>query len=245
MKHYQYWINLFFSTYFLFGQGQIFSSDQLPSSFEQFNISIENSQFYFSNNNTKNILSKVAVSLVTTTSYIFNYIKSFDMQWCKQHLLPLLKKNKYTIFCSGICSSYVGIQLFLLKADCYFKKQSLWSHWMPVTASFDQGADSNELLQKKLIFDIQRRYVNKHNPTDFISPLVMFLKKITHEENYINSYLTTLNAVKKLHLKQLFLINENKIKKIKLRKKRLLSVKELFLSWIATYNIEQARRQLI
>ncbi len=232
MKYYRWQcLNMFFFSFFVFIQGNnttSFPSGQ-PSYAPQFNVSINNSngQLYPASKNT--------------VSCLFDYVRSFDPQPYKQYVGQWLKKNKYKIIQYGICSWYVGTWLLLLSSHYYFNQTDLWSDWQLTIPFTELCARSEQLLQQELIFDIQRRYINQQNPTDFISPFVTFLSRINSEEKYINRYITLLNGINSLRLAQLFLITEKKVKEIKLRKQRLTFVRELFLSWIAEYNINQGK----
>ena len=245
MKYYRWqYLNMFLFSFFVFIRGN--NSTSFPSSqpfyAPQFNVSITNNQIYFASENvTKNRTTEAASLLFSIAFRFLSYAKSFDLQLCKCCLYQWLNKNKYKIIPYSICSWYVGTWLLLLSSHYYFNQTGLWSDWQSTMSFAQLCVKPEQLLQQELIFDIQRRYVNQQNPTDFINPLVTFLSKINSEEKYINCYITLLNGINSLRLARLFLISEKKIKEIKLRKQQLTFVRELFLSWIAEYNINQSK----
>ena len=230
--------------FFIFIQGNNRTSSLVgqPSYAPRFNVLITNNQIYpTSKNVTKNEMAQVVSLLFSTMSRLLGYAKSFDPQSYKQYVGQWIKKNKYKIIPYSIGSWYVGTWLLLLSSHYYFNQTDLWSDWQLTTPFTKLCARSEQLLQQELIFDIQRQYINQQNPTDFISPFVTFLSKINSEEKYINRYITVFNGINSLYLARLFLVTEKKIKEIELRKQRLTFVRELFLSWIAEYNINQGK----
>ncbi|MGB8366940.1 MAG: hypothetical protein WCD44_01145 [Candidatus Babeliales bacterium] len=228
---------------------------------QQITIPINNyitPQTYIDNNNTssnKNASSNENTSINTNKAtqlmailasrlyYWYGYAKSIDPKKCNQYIFQLLKKNKYKIAKYSVTCSYIGILLLLFSSHYYLDKPDVWANWQASTPFTELCTKPSHLLQQELIFDIQKRYINIQNPSDFMSPFVAFMNKITEEETHINRYLILLNSVNRLHMQRLFFINEKKIKKAESCKQRLALVKQLFLSWAAEFNINQYSKQ--
>jgi len=234
----------FFLSFFLFMQGNnttSFSTTQ-PSYSPQCTISITNSQLYFFQQGIiKNEISLPSF-LFSTVSYLLNYTKSFD-QLYKRCFRQWFDGNRHNIICYGVGGWYASTGLLLLLFDYYFNQPDLWSDWQSMLSLRQLYVTSEELLQQKLIGDIQQRYINQQNPIDFTSPFATFLQKITREERYINYYLMLLNGINNACVAKLFFVSEKTVNKIKLRKQRLTLIKELFLSWLVAYNIKQVQHK--
>jgi len=231
---YQIWRYLFLFSSFV--HNTIPMSSGQPSS-PSVQINLNNNHQIHSENSAEN-----KSEIIQSTQILFlivpllrDYAKSFDPQKYKLSTYQWLKKNKYKI----IPAWYLTIWAILLSTHYYFNQTNSWSGWQSAIPFTELYTRPQQLLKQELIFDIQKRYLNQQNPTDFISPLVTFMNKINREEKYLNYYTTILNGIKRLHIARLFLINEKKIKEAELRKQRLIFVRQLFLSWAAEYNINQ------
>ena len=210
------------------------SSDQLPPLPVQVTVFIDNNNQMSSKNTTKNEnrVTETAKTVSPIVSRSFDYAKSCSLQpyqWFK-------KNRRY-----GILGAYLITWVILLSSHYYLNQVHSWSSWQSAISFTELYTRSEKLLKEELIFDIQKRYINQRNPTDFISPLVTFINKINAEEKYLNYYINMLNGINKLYLARLFLINEKKIKEAKARKQRLTFIRQLFLSWAAEYNINQEK----
>ncbi len=248
---YRIWryLSLFIFSSFVITQGNnrtSLPSDQAPYA-PRFNVPINNynnHQIYLDSKNitkNKNESTQTTMILLSIMPRLLDYAKSFNPKLYKQYTGQWLKKNKYKIIKYSIFGCYVTIWLLLLSSHYYLNQPDSWSNWQAGIPFTELYTRPQELLQQELIFDIQKRYINKQNPTDFISPFVTFLNRINSEEKYVDRYLTMLNSINHLYSRRLFLINEKKIKEIELRKQRLTFVKQVFLSWAAEYNINQGK----
>jgi len=206
-------------------------------------VNVYNNHRMYSENTTENTnrLTQSTQTLFSIVPQLFDYAKSFDPQPYKLSMYQWLKKNKYKIIRNSILGWYLTIWVILLSSHYYFNQANSWSGWQSAIPFTELYTRPEQLLKQELIFDIQKRYINRQNPTDFISPLVTFMNRINIEEKYLNCYTTMLSGINRLHLVRLFLINEKKIKEIELRKQRLTFVRQLFLSWAAEYNINQEK----
>jgi len=210
-------------------------SGQPPSAPVQVNIYNNNQMRSKNSAENKNEVIQSTQILFSIVPLLRDYAKSFDPQQYKLSAYQWLKKNKYKI----IPAWYLTIWVILLSSHYYFNQTNSWSSWQSATPFTELYTRPQQLLKQELIFEIQKRYINQQNPTDFISPLVTFMNRINREEKYLNCYTTILNGINRLYLARLFLISEKKIKKVELRKQRLTFVRQLFLSWAAEYNINQ------
>jgi len=209
-------------------------------------VYINNDHQIHSENTTKNknTLTQSTQTLFSIVPRLFDYAKSFDSQPYKLSMYQWCKKNKYKIIRRSTLGCYLTIWVILLLSHYYFNQANSWSGWQSAISFNELYSKPQQLLQQELIFDIQKRYINQQNPTDFISPLVTFMNRINIEEKYLNCYTTMLNGINRLHLARLFLINGKKIKEIELQKQRLTFVQQLFSSWVAECNIDQKKTKL-
>ena len=98
---------------------------------------------------------------------------------------------------------------------------------------------SEEQLLYELMLEIQKRHVNTHYPVDFISPLAAFMKELEQEKKKLLFYSKLYNFLKKSYTLYVFPIETNNFAKTKILLARLSFIRDIFLNWIAQYNIEQ------
>ncbi len=235
---YQVWqyLNMFLFFSFIVTQGNnkaTLPSGQSPYA-PQFNVPIHNHnnhQIYLDSKNitkNKNEPTQTTITLLSRATQLLDYTRSFDPQPYKQYARQWLKKNKNKIIRYSILGCYLTMCLLLLSSHYYLNQPDSWSHWQAGIPFTELCTKPQQLLQQELIFDIQKRYINQQNPTDFMSPFVTFMNRITTEEKYVDRYLTMVNGINRLYLRRLFLINEKKIRETKVRKHGVHVVNQVY-----------------
>jgi len=206
------------------------------------------------NQSTNNITTFTQI-ITTTTINIhawfkqqLTYIKSIDPKKYQNYCQSFLNRNKYKIILFSILGSYGTLSAKIIFDNHYLNQSDIWGMWQP-SLSFDQLCEiPQKKLGRELILEIQRRYLNQEHPTDFINPLVMFIKAADYELKRIIRYIRITTVIKHLHLLILFPTNEKIIEKAQLILQRLHFVKHIFLSWAAEYNLMQKqlkRRKIV
>jgi len=234
--------------FFLFFSCSIAQTNNAPPSpFDYSNFKPQftnnfNPQIYLDNENismSKNKSTQTSSTSFTIINYVSDYIKSLDPKNYGQYSYQWIKQHKYKIIRYSIFSSYISLWLFLLSSRYYLNKPDSWSQWQANIPFTELCTKPQQLLQQELIFDIQKRYINKQNPTDFLGPFITFIHKITMEETAVNRYVFLLNSINSLYLKRLFFITDKKIKEAEQVKQRIAFVKQLFLTYVAEFNINE------
>jgi len=196
----------------------------------------------WSSNNISNFI-KVITPITTNIHAWFKqqltYIKSIDPKKYQYSFQSFLSRHKYKIFFFSLLGSYGTLSIKIIFDNHYLNRSDLWGMWQP-NLSFDQLCEiPQKKLGRELILEIQRRYLNQECPTDFINPLIMFIKAVDYELKHIIRYIRISTCIKHLHLLILFPTNEKKIEKAQLILQKLRFVKHIFLSWAAEYNLMQ------
>lgn len=155
-----------------------------------------------------------------------------------QSLLTYTKNNKWFLFKSALIGSYIALQSSLIYLSQRLSKDNCWSNWKKHLDLEDLYQVSQDQLAKDLLNDIQKKYITIKNPTDFIMPLIKFMKDIEKEEQAIAIYKKITKIINKTYIVNwLFFYNKKLYSAIDFREKRLKYIKNSFLSWLANFKI--------
>ena len=188
------------------------------------------------NSNKTHVVTSVSVSVHAWFQQQLINIKAFDPQPYKDRCKSFLSKHKYTIGFYTLCACYAGLYAKLILDNHYLNRIDLWATWRS-DQTFEQLCEiPQQTLGRELVLEIQRRYRNTDNITDFINPLILFMNAIDQEIVRIKHYQTISTWIKRCYLLIIFPTNEQKIKKAQTLLQRVHFVKHVFLSWAAEYN---------
>lgn len=164
-------------------------------------------------------------------------------QWSTQ-AVSFFYKNKYLLGAFLLCSGYIIACNYTVQANKFLERTDTWASWHNELTAEQLMAINHKELAKELILEIQRRYSNPQNPTDFISPLIAFVQAIDKEIVLLKNYITHYKVVQKLHLQTMLPIQQKLFKKMDDSYKKIIHVKNIFLSWAADYKINHNKARL-
>jgi len=149
----------------------------------------------------------------------------------------LVSDHKKKLIGTGIISSYAFLLYKALKGNSYLAQNDLWFSWkkelsMEQLLSIPQGELAQTLLTR-----VQRRYVNAANPTDFLSPLINFMRDVEIEINQLRTYNRIYKWTSTISLSKIVPFNKKRFETIQEKIQRLLYFKNVFSSWIANYKM--------
>jgi len=152
----------------------------------------------------------------------------------------VIKKHKIKLSAAAIACLY-GVLLFKLwQANHKLNQTQSWALWKKDVALTSLIAIPQQDLASQLIIDAKTRYTNQHNMTDPISPLVAFMKDIEQEIKQTKQHIKLRQRIKTLHIEKLFPIKA-KLEKLEEKLQRLLYLKNLLISWLTNYTLEQKK----
>jgi uncharacterized protein YlbG (UPF0298 family) len=154
-----------------------------------------------------------------------------------------LFNKRYFLGTTAVLGGYIYTCAYIVKANKYLEKADNWINWRS-DIPFDIliTTPQNELA-KELILEIQRRYSNAQNPTDFISPLILFIQTIDAEMDTIKNYTDVYWLITKMHVQMLLPINQKQFSTLHEKYKKLLYLKNIFLSWAAEYKVSHNKNK--
>lgn len=149
--------------------------------------------------------------------------------------------NKLYLGAGALVTLYSYYCYQVISGNFYLKRTDLWSSWKQ-ELSFDQLClIPQQILARELVLSIQQHGLDVQKPTDFMIPLVSFLHVIEEERIKLLYYQTLYNRITMLKCGSLFPFNKKRYNDIEKRLQRLSFVKNIFISWMAEFNIEHNR----
>lgn len=150
-----------------------------------------------------------------------------------------IKSNKYKLMLASACCCYAATFAYLVRAQMHMNDEDLWARWRTEDSYEQLMSIPHKQLSQDLIFAIQRRYTTGSQFTDFIQPLVSFMRDIEAEKKLLKNYIETGKWIMRLRVSSILPINEKKISHAKKLLQRLQFFEHVFLSWAAEFKIQQ------
>lgn len=174
----------------------------------------------------------VAQAKVKASQTMWNTYESMQTFW---------DTNKLYLGVSAVLALYSYYWYQVMCGNFYLKRTDLWSSWKN-GLSFDQlCAIPQQSLARELILNIQQQGLDIQKPTDFTVPLVTFLYVIEEERKALLYYQTLHSRITMMKCGILFPFNKKQYNRIEERLQRLSFVKNIFISWMAEFNLEHAK----
>jgi hypothetical protein len=166
-----------------------------------------------------------------------NFLSNLPLQQWQSQTRLFLYQKRYFIGASLLLSSYIYACHLIVKANKYLENMDTWASWRQDIPHELLVTIPQQELAKDLLLEVQRKYSNPQNPTDFLSPLITFIHAIDDEILMMQRITTAYTWTKKLHLDYILPINEKLFCKTEEKLKKLSYLKQVFLAWAAEYKV--------
>lgn len=161
-----------------------------------------------------------------------------------EQLLPSCKnwfsRYKYWIFMGTCCALYGGGYAIFTMINSFLLDHRHWCNWRLECSIHELMTIQPIQLQHELLHAIQLRYINPHEPTNFIQPLTHFLMDIDKEILFLERSVRLVNIIKSFHLSSLFPVGDNPEAAIEQKLNRIMYIRHLFSLWATEYKIGHA-----
>jgi len=154
-------------------------------------------------------------------------------------IIDYIKNNKIKCSCITLASFYAYISYQIYTKQQVVDNPSAWSNWYNNYSIEELFAIPGEKLGGELLHEIQSRYADPENPTNFIYSLVQFSKILQAEIDALEDQKTIYTWIQRMHCNQIFFIDNNAITEIQTKIHKVLFLKHIFTTWYATYKIER------
>jgi hypothetical protein len=162
----------------------------------------------------------------------------------KEHATTFAKSHKGLMVAGTLVGTYAAVLYGVLSGNSYLENADLWSEW-----NADMGDDLLTIPQQEvaqaLIREIQERYVNGQNPSDFISPFIAFVKDIEEEQKWLERYNSLYSYLEPIGGTYVFPFDEELYVDLEEKIARLTYLKNVYHAWIAEYKIVQHADKLM
>lgn len=149
-----------------------------------------------------------------------------------------LSTNKWRIIFFSAVGAYSYLVYTVISLRVYFNHRERWFNWNEHLTLEALCATSQKELGVELIKEIQRRYTLMATPTDFVTPLINFLREIDEELQSLELYFRLGPWVKRLKLCTLTGFNNEVEQRVDMWRRRVIHLRTTFMKWMADYKLE-------
>lgn len=190
--------------------------------------------------------TQVKMPLMLPPAFMQHIMEKIPLATCKEwggRMRGFMDRRKYfLVACAGGCG-YAWVCHLCVRANVYMARPELWCMWKRLCPTDELLLVPHDELARELLIEIQRRYVNHQNPTDFIGPLITFVHNVEDEMTMLAKIRLLSKCISRLFLTKIFPLNSDVIATIDERIKRLKHLNDVFLSWVAQYTVEHNKRR--
>ncbi len=186
-------------------------------------------------------------SQATATATNFIHLVQKTLQPLPHQMQEWASLHKKHLFTGTAVAAYVACAAILIEGNYYMNREESWGKWkhhLSVEELQHYALDNSQKqeLTRHLITTILNRYFKMSAPTNHLEPLVTFMQSLHKETALINRYITLATFLQKAHVIRIFPTNSAKIAQAKAYKQRLDFIKQLFITSMASYNLNQLLR---
>lgn len=140
---------------------------------------------------------------------------------------------------------YVGLRYLCVQCNKYLARNDSWAAWIGLESCDCFLNRSREDIAKELMPEIQRRYVNRYDLTDFFEPFTLFLHAIESEISANERYIYWYSWLKKTHTTAMFPVDGSDYDSLEKIQDCLIYLRNSFLWWLAEYKIAHNKEMSI
>jgi|GEM_PF-5532371 len=163
----------------------------------------------------------------------------FDLQSQTQNFLTTYK---WRLIGMSAAAAYAFLCYYLYMGNFYLSNMQLWSSWRQEIPLEQILAIPQQQHAQELIHEIRLRYTTADNLSNAIQPLALFMNAVTQEEELLLWYQKVFSWLAYIRLTKITPMSTSKFEKISERLARLAYYKNLFQSWVTTYQSEPSNK---
>ena len=154
----------------------------------------------------------------------------------------LIFKYKYWLTITAATCIYCSIFYKMAHANRLLNSTDSWCNWKSDLTFAKLLSTSQKELAQELIGDIQKKYTDPQNPTNFVTPMVNFVNELNNEIQELETYVKMVNLIKMARLKTIYpIISDDKLDQAKEKINKLAYIKNIFSEW----SVEFKQKQLL
>jgi len=168
-----------------------------------------------------------------------NLLQHID-EW-PEKFARFLYQQRFFIAGGSILAAYLWLCRSCVNGNKYLEQTDTWAAWHQELVLEELLAMPQHELAKDLVVEIQRRYSNPKNPTDFLSPLISFMREIDREIALTQYYIKLYMILQRTHANAILPVNTTRFATICDVQRRLAYLRNVFLTWAAEYKVNHNR----
>ncbi|MDR3646946.1 MAG: hypothetical protein P4L22_05405 [Candidatus Babeliales bacterium] len=162
------------------------------------------------------------------------------LQQVGNSLNDLANKYKYWLPVTAATCIYCSLFYKIAHANKLLNSTGAWCNWKSELNLSALLSLSQKDLAIELITDIQKKYSDPQNPTNFVTPMVNFINEINHEIQELENYVKIVNLIKTIKLKSIYpIISDDKLDQAKEKINKLAYIKNIFSEWSVEFKQQQ------
>jgi len=147
--------------------------------------------------------------------------------------------NKIKCSCAAIIALYAYTAYYIYTTEQQANNSSAWCNWQNHTSIETFLTLPTKETGRQLLHEIQSRYADPENPTNFIYSLVQFIKILEEEIEQLKNLKDLYLWIEFTGCSRLFLIDAKSIATIQEKLHKTLFIKHIFATWYANYKIDK------
>lgn len=190
---------------------------------------------------------------VEQTTTLSNVVYQTCMNWYQQHkalpqetmlsLKTYLAEHKAAVTGCLLLSCYATLWQQIYAAEKMLVAPDAWATWQSNISTKNLLGQPQQAIGHELITEIQQRYIDHNNPTDFLHPLITFSNQLHQEINALEKLQTIYSWIHRCYCNKLFFLSQKHQQELESKAHRLYFIKHVFISWCTEYKLHQHNPQ--
>jgi hypothetical protein len=201
------------------------------------NVAFDNVNKTIGTQEMSNTVSKHKLKYQASGDWLRKTLHLDDLKTQSEGVYGWCCDNKKKTVLLATIAVYSAVIVQLIRYNHIMHRPGAWSSWNSHMSLESLFAIPQKELSDELLREIQRRYMNAHNPTDFLTPLMRFVDDVDYELATLGSLQNMQEWIAFLHINWLFPERILRQTERENRAIRLAYIKTLFMNWIADYKI--------
>lgn len=174
-------------------------------------------------------------TFITDTKQSTSNFFSDIISWIQQHKLRTVG--------ASIVSSYTLMNMMLCYYAFCLSRRAIWASWKKELCNAQLFAIAHNDLQQQLLASIHQQCADTQNPIEPSRALAKFIEEMNQEIKLLIRYQKLLYIAQKMPFSRC-IVKWHTHENITKLHERLVFIKQLFFSWLATYNCNQTQTQI-
>ena len=206
------------------------------------NLNLNQNQSSGQTTTTSNDLQQLSSQKQTSIQDSLQNLYNDQMQKCHgsaMSLLAFIGNNKIKCTCATLAAIYTYTMYQIYTNQQIMNDPASWCNWRNDLQIEKLLEASSEKTGLELLHEIQSRYADPTNPTNFIYSLVQFIRILQDEIEQLEKLKNLCSWIDAAGCSRLFFIDATTMATIQAKMHKILFIKHIFATWYATYKMDR------